>query len=99
MGPHNLGRCTFFRPAYLFPQRTRKGLLLGKFIQRLKTQICTFFVMKVLDAPSQIINVRKTTSQCQTNTKYAKQNIKYAKQNSSTPTKIPSTPNNTQSTP
>ena len=37
--------------------------------------------MKVLDAPSQIINVRKTTSQCQTNTKYAKQNTKYAKQN------------------
>ena len=41
--PHNLGWCTFFKPAYLFPQRTRKGLLLGKFIQRIKTQICTFF--------------------------------------------------------
>ena len=35
--PHNLGWCTFFKPAYLFPQRTRKGLLLGKFIQRITT--------------------------------------------------------------
>ena len=84
--PHNLGWCTFFKPAYLFPQRTRKGLLLGKFIQRIKTQICTFFVMKILDKPSQILNVRNTTSQChshqvhQTKTKYPNQNTKYAKQ-------------------
>ena len=61
---HNLGWCSFFKPAHLFPQRTRYGLLLGKFIQRLKTQICTFFVMEILDAPSQVINVRNTTSQC-----------------------------------
>ena len=27
--------CTFFKPAYFFPQRTRMGLLLAKFIQRI----------------------------------------------------------------
>ena len=49
---HNRRWCTFFKPAYLFPQRTRNGLLLGKFIQRKITQICTSFVIKILDAPS-----------------------------------------------
>merc|ERR1712055_1170248 len=81
--PHHLGWCTFFKPAYLFPQRTRKGLLLGKLTQRIKTQIYTFYVMKILDKPSQILNVRNTTSQChshQTKTKYPNQNTKYAKQ-------------------
>ena len=32
---HNRRWRTFFKPAYLFPQRTRKGLLLEKFIQRI----------------------------------------------------------------
>ena len=32
---HNRRWCTFFKPAYLFPQRTGKGLLSAKFIQRL----------------------------------------------------------------
>ena len=42
--------------------------------------------MKILDKPSQILNVRNTTSQChshqvhQTKTKYPNQNTKYAKQ-------------------
>ena len=41
--PHNCHNrpnrrwCTFFKSAYLFPQRTWNGLLLGKFIQRIKT--------------------------------------------------------------
>ena len=37
---HHRRWCTFFKPAYLFPQRTRNGLLLGKFIQRIKTFFC-----------------------------------------------------------
>ena len=37
---HDRRWCTFFKPAYLFPQRTRNGLLLGKFIQRIKTFFC-----------------------------------------------------------
>ena len=57
------GGASLFKPAYLFPQRTQNGLLLGKFIQRLKTQIYNFFVMKIWDAPSQILNVINTTSQ------------------------------------
>ena len=32
---HNRRWCTFFKPAYPFPQRTGKGLLPAKFIQRL----------------------------------------------------------------
>ena len=42
--------------------------------------------MKILDKPSQILNVRNTTSKChshqvhQTKTKYPNQNTKYAKQ-------------------
>ena len=81
-----------FQAGIPFPQRTRNGLFLGKFIQRIKTQICTFFVMKILDAPSQFKNVRNTTSQChrhqlrqkihhvrQKYIMYAKQNTTYTK--------------------
>ena len=67
-------------PAYLFPQRTQNGLFLGKFIQRIKTQICTFFVMKILDALSQILNVKIQHSNA-TDNNYAKKYIMYAKQN------------------
>ena len=57
------GSVPFSSRRTFFQQRTQNGLLLGKFIQRLKTQIYTFFVMKILDAPSQILNVINTTSQ------------------------------------
>ena len=73
---HHQRWCTFFKPAYFFPQRTRMELLLAKFIQRIKTQICTFLVMKISNAPSQILNV--TTFQCQTKQRQTK--TKLAKQ-------------------
>ena len=69
-----------------FHRKRERDCFLGKFIQRLKTQMCTFFVMEELDKPSRILNVRNTTSQChshqvrQTKTKYPNQNTKYAKQ-------------------
>ena len=93
---HDRRWCTFFKPAYLFPQRTRNGLLLGKFIQRIKT----FFVMKI-DAPSQILNVTNTTSQCHRHQLRQKiYNVRQTNhQTPSTPTKTPGTPNKTPSTP
>ena len=61
--------------------------------------------MKILDAPTQILNVTSTISQCQrhqlrqpiyqvrqTETKNAKQNAKYVKQKPNTPNKTPSSP-------
>ena len=74
----------FFQAGVPFPTENAKGTAFDKFIQRIK--ICTFFVMEILDKPSQILNVRNTTSQChshqvhQTKTKYPNQNTKYAKQ-------------------
>ena len=91
--PHHLGWCTFFKPAYLFPQRTRKGLLLGKFIQRIKTQICTFFDEKYtkytkqkLSTPTKILNIPNKTTSTQNKTP-------------SMPNKTPRTPNKTPCTP
>ena len=59
--------CTFFKTAYFFTQRTRKGLLLAKFIQRILTLILTFF-KKIPDTQSQVLNARShvtnTPSQC-----------------------------------
>merc|ERR1712212_863864 len=83
--PHHLGWCTFFKPAYLFPQRTRKGLLLGKFIQRIKTQICTFFCDE---------KYTKYTKQ-----KLSTKLLNTSNKTPSTPNKTPITPNKTQSTP
>ena len=83
---HDRRWCTFFKPAYLFPQRTRNGLLLGKFIQRIKT----FFVMKI-DAPSQILNVTNTTSQCHRH--QLRQKIYNVRQtNHQTPSRLTETP-------
>ena len=50
-----------FQAGVPFPTENAKGTAFDKFIQRIK--ICTFFVMEILDKPSQILNVRNTTSQ------------------------------------
>ena len=82
---HYRRQSTFFKPAYLFPQRTLNGLLLGKFTQRIKHKSAHF--LKILDAPSQNLNVTNQhpnatdTNYAIQNTRYAKQNTKYAKQN------------------
>ena len=98
---HNRRWCTFFKPAYLFPQRTQNGLLLRKFIQRVKTQICAFFVRKILDAPSRILNVTNIISQCHRYQLHQKiYSVRQTNhQTPSTPNKTPNTPNKTPGTP
>ena len=46
---HYLRWCTFFKPAYFFPQRTRKGMLLAKFIQRISKHLKGHLAPRVSD--------------------------------------------------
>ena len=70
--PHNCHNrpnrrwCTFFKSAYLFPQRTRNGLLSGKFIQRIKTLNTPKKTQSTPKNTKYVIWIKKSTPKKQT---------------------------------
>ena len=54
-----------FQASVPFSTENTKWTAFRKVYSETKTQIQTSFVVKILDAPSQILNNRNTTSQCQ----------------------------------
>ena len=82
---HNRRWCTFFQPAYLFPQKTGKGLFKKVYSENITHKI-PYTPNKKLSTP---------TKKPSTPTKISSTTTKIP----STPTKIPSTPTKIPSTP